>query len=1349
MKTKLLLLVALVCFACGKALANPQRIVFAVNPNPTFTVDYDAELCSIKVKVDDGNEVDFTAGMQFPLNADITLTAVPTSKGDFEGWFDDKDKQLSDGQSYNFRNLYNTKLLAKCKEKTVSVTLLAEEPTSNSIKLNGSFVIIGSATGLNPVITINYGEDKTATTTIGADNTFSAEIKDLTPKTEYTFRATFKAGELEGASDEIIKTTPNTFSITTTETAADVTATSAKVGGTLSGEYDGITTYGVEYKKEGDANFEAFPIEDENFTATNTIFAGNLTGLAPGTNYIVRAFATNQYGTDYGETKGFTTLSGEVTGINTALEGNEHATSATVKVTFNYSGIEIDSEKATKRVYYSESAPTADDDINDFPHAEGGEISGDEENGYSFTANLTGLTPNKTYYVIGYFEFRDAEGKSELSEVHTSLGFTVTTADATEVTANSATCGGTIDNTDEQSIIKQGIYYSLNEFSEEILNGYHTTIDSIVIENPTINTISSTVDVSCNTTVYYCAFAKSEHGIAYGEVKHFTTPNALLSFTLEKESDEGPNKVKLKGSFSFCGEAIGTNDRPVTIKYGPEGNKEERTITNYSDEGLGGSAKNFTCELSDLTPNTEYFAQAYFSHGGFEQTSEELTFTTPKAFTVQTKEGTTNLTATSAKVSGQVVKKDTDYSLKDPQCRFYYVAAAEPLTEITAVTDAGTYVDGNLENNSFTGDIEGLTPNTTYYYVACAKEGENDWEYGEVKSFTTNSQAQITSITPITRTNKSAELRVSFTMQGDLPASLVYGVYCSPDQIDDITGLDIKYGSAPTDSVDNIHKYYDVIIDDLTFEKTYYVRPYISEAENFTVIHLNEDQTFTTKTGEVTELKLELEEPIIGNYAKLKGSYVYDGKTIESGDNLIKVYYGEGEKFDTLVVATTITQSNTFTAEISGLEYGKEYYARADFEYGDAKMTSNVERIPIPDGIGEITNVTTIASADSAKVRVQFTYQGKTLDGSAIANVYHTENMVVSTDELTPTQATSIVSDGGNRYHFEVVLTGLEANKEYYAMQEVKIGEVDIDPTDKWQFSEFRTANGEWANHSYIDLGGDVVWATTNLGADSPELEGDLYRWGETTSTAGNIDDNKDEDYSITVTSWEQGDPAYDAAASQWGNGWRMPTIAELALLTDTGVCKSTYDNNNHARVITKSPETSAKLYLPTGTTADNERKGFYYSSSANYQIGGDYEGSRYLYVEGEGSFHAEHYGPGSALRFIRPVLPKAPIVSAVTAVKNANGKYDVSVNVKKTIYDIDSVIFQYIRFNGNLEITEGTLAGENGLYTAEIDLDADAQYVIRALVYYKNNDGDVQPIEGEEMTLNTDPTGSGAGSGN
>lgn len=142
----------------------------------------------------------------------------------------------------------------------------------------------------------------------------------------------------------------------------------------------------------------------------------------------------------------------------------------------------------------------------------------------------------------------------------------------------------------------------------------------------------------------------------------------------------------------------------------------------------------------------------------------------------------------------------------------------------------------------------------------------------------------------------------------------------------------------------------------------------------------------------------------------------------------------------------------------------------------------------------------------------------------------------------------------------------------------------------------------------YVDLGlpSGTLWAKTNLGAISPDYPGDYYAWGET-KTLGEEDstnlrnyefnlsnypdspyvkhafmyvsykftqagtDNTSAKSRITKYTWADGqqsviwyigdrfvgdgltelEPEDDAATANWGDGWRMPTRAEMQELLD------------------------------------------------------------------------------------------------------------------------------------------------------------------------------------------------------
>lgn len=75
-----------------------------------------------------------------------------------------------------------------------------------------------------------------------------------------------------------------------------------------------------------------------------------------------------------------------------------------------------------------------------------------------------------------------------------------------------------------------------------------------------------------------------------------------------------------------------------------------------------------------------------------------------------------------------------------------------------------------------------------------------------------------------------------------------------------------------------------------------------------------------------------------------------------------------------------------------------------------------------------------------------------------------------------------------------------------------------------------------------IDLGLSVMWAQCNVGANSMTNSGKFYAWGEIKEHYRFTKGLQGEASRIGDIS---GNPQYDIARSEMGNGWRMPTLKE------------------------------------------------------------------------------------------------------------------------------------------------------------------------------------------------------------
>ena len=169
--------------------------------------------------------------------------------------------------------------------------------------------------------------------------------------------------------------------------------------------------------------------------------------------------------------------------------------------------------------------------------------------------------------------------------------------------------------------------------------------------------------------------------------------------------------------------------------------------------------------------------------------------------------------------------------------------------------------------------------------------------------------------------------------------------------------------------------------------------------------------------------------------------------------------------------------------------------------------------------------------------------------------------------------------------------------------------------------------NGSELNgHEYVDLGlpSGVLWATSNLGATTPEEFGDYIAWGE--MAPKEIYDWKSyrygrffqDRYELTKYCTESVygldgfvddltllETADYGSTAHWGAGWRMPTIDEWEELFLNTTGSWTVQNGVQGWLFTASNGNT--LFLPAAGywwgTDFNAELGLYWSSSVNKEF--------------------------------------------------------------------------------------------------------------------------------------------------
>ncbi len=243
-------------------------------------------------------------------------------------------------------------------------------------------------------------------------------------------------------------------------------------------------------------------------------------------------------------------------------------------------------------------------------------------------------------------------------------------------------------------------------------------------------------------------------------------------------------------------------------------------------------------------------------------------------------------------------------------------------------------------------------------------------------------------------------------------------------------------------------------------------------------------------------------------------------------------------------------------------------------------------------------------------------------------------------------------------------------NSGYYFLHWEKRG------TKVSELNPFDTAVGDYTAvfaplPEMVDLGfpSNIRWASCNVGATMPEEEGQRFAWGEITPKQSFTVDNYN-----PLTDVSPLGLAYDAAAQRLGNGWHMPSYADLQRLLNSTYYTWEYDMEKRGYNVINKANPSQFIFLPSpaGTA--------YWSNVA--VANSDQAGAVLFNDEGrEGtlSYKERHLGA-----LVRPV--RSPYTITISA-ESAIGLGEVEVNTVMTDV-INSSISSYgatgIQYYGN-----------------------------------------------------------------
>jgi uncharacterized protein (TIGR02145 family) len=204
-------------------------------------------------------------------------------------------------------------IISSCKEKPGQPVLTTAEVagiTQTSAVAGGNVVDDGGSPVEERGVCWNISGNPTVgdnrTYAAGETGSFTCDLSELMPDTQYYVRAYATNENGTGYGNEVTFTTLLVLpvSITTMEITS-ITATGAVSGGNISDAGGGtITAKGVCWAETENPTTDDFRTEDGSVIG---LYNSYLTGLESVTTYYVRAYATNNSGTAYGNQLTFTT----------------------------------------------------------------------------------------------------------------------------------------------------------------------------------------------------------------------------------------------------------------------------------------------------------------------------------------------------------------------------------------------------------------------------------------------------------------------------------------------------------------------------------------------------------------------------------------------------------------------------------------------------------------------------------------------------------------------------------------------------------------------------------------------------------------------------------------------------------------------------------------------------------------------------------------------------------------------------------------------------------------------------------------------------------------------------------
>lgn len=475
------------------------------------------------------------------------------------------------------------------------------------------------------------------------------------------------------------------------------------------------------------------------------------------------------------------------------------------------------------------------------------------------------------------------------TEVDPKLLPVLTTTEINKSTESTAYSGGNITSDAGSDVISRGVCWSESP---------NPTLD----DNKTSDAAGTGVFTSRITrlnpssTYYVRAYATNKKGTAYGLQTTFTTKTLIITTTPITAATI--STALGGGTITTDGDSVNVVERGVCWS-----KTANPTLADSKIAGGKGKGK-YTCSLTELQIETQYFVRAYATNTTGTFYGDEISFYTTNGSMTITTIAATSITAISATIGGNI---PNDGGSPVTERGFCISKIPNPTITNKIMNGSGT--------GSFATNINGLEANTTYYVRAFATNSVAT-VYGTEISFTTKDG--VISLTTIAATSITAtSATIGGTITSDGGASITARGFCWSKNTNPTTG------DSKSTSIGTVGSY-STNINSLNIGAIYYIRAY---ATNSVGTSYGNEVSFTTQNGDIV-LTTTNPSSIMKNSAIFGGNITSDGGGVTVTDR--GVCYSTSNN-------PTINDSKSsngsgignFTSLFTGLSENTTYYVRA------------------------------------------------------------------------------------------------------------------------------------------------------------------------------------------------------------------------------------------------------------------------------------------------------------------------------------------------------------------------------------------------------------------------------------